>query len=433
MQAQPARRRNAMCFLPPARRRGAALLWWGLPLFAIGGWFYPYLGFVMIFCMLAPVVVSTVRGRYWCGWVCPRGSFFDYVMGRFSRNKPAPQWLRSRNFRIGMLIFLMTMMAVQISNAWPDPQAIGRVFILLLTVTTVAGIGLALAYKPRTWCSFCPMGTMSSWFAHGKQALVVSDACRNCSACATLCPMGLTPQQVDSTHADCIKCTICVTRCPPKALTFTPVYSWRMILFKPFEVLLQSQSYRSVLYVLLGLPLGLLYWLMLLVGWSLGGMLTVVTIGMPLLLMTLTVTRLLARFERWQASVLLGQVMPVPALPETTGAGFWGRLGTQVRDPALLRSMAYLLLKFPLSLLPFVLALSLSVVSLLLITAPFTYDLVVLRLASWQVTTLPEALGVALLGLICGTCGLHLVQALASRLGRVAYLLLSAEEEQRCG
>lgn len=395
-------------------------------MFVIGGWFYPYLGFAMIFCMLAPVVVSAVRGRYWCGWVCPRGSFFDYVMGRFSRNKPAPTWLRSRYFRIGMLIFLMTMMTVQIGRAWPDPQAIGRVFIMLLTVTTVVGIGLALAYKPRTWCSFCPIGTMSSWLAHGKQSLVVSNTCRNCSACAKLCPMGLNPQQVDGSHADCIKCAICVTRCPSQALTFTSAYSWRMIVFKPFEVLFQIQSYRSVLYLLIALPLGMLYWLVLLAGWSLGILLTVVTPGVLLLL--LAATRLLARFERWQASALLGLAMPVPTLPETTRTDFWVRLGTQLRDPTLLRSMAYLLLKFPLSLLPFALALSLSVVSLLLMTAPFTYDLVALRLASWQVTTLPEALGVALLGLVCGMCGLHLLSALATRQGRIAHLLLSSNE-----
>lgn len=217
---RPKPRKNLLMQLPAARRRSAALLWWSLPVVAIGGWYYPYLGFLMLLCMIAPFVVGLVRGRYWCGWMCPRGAFFDYIMGRFSRNKSAPAWLRSKPFRIGMMIFLMGMMGTQITLAWPDPVAIGRVFIMLLSVTTVVGIVLAMLYKPRTWCSFCPMGTLTSWVSRGKRPLTVASACRNCSACAKVCPMDLTPQRPDHTHADCIKCTRCVELCPWKSLSF---------------------------------------------------------------------------------------------------------------------------------------------------------------------------------------------------------------------
>lgn len=220
MVSASARRRNPATKLTPTRRRGAAILWWFLPFVIVGGWFYPYLGYLMGICMVAPVAVSAVRGRYWCGWACPRGSFFDYIMARFSRNKPAPAWLRSTPFRIGMIVFLMGMMGVQIAMVWPDPQAIGLVFIKLLAVTTLVGIGLAVAYKPRTWCTFCPMGTMSSWLAKGKNPLTVSSSCRNCSACSKACPMSLTPHKPDDSHADCIKCERCVGHCAPKALSF---------------------------------------------------------------------------------------------------------------------------------------------------------------------------------------------------------------------
>lgn len=222
MQARPARRRNVALELLPARRRSAAILWWLLPVFVVGGWFYPYLGLLMPICMLAPVVIAPIRGRTWCGWACPRGSFLDYVMGRFSRGRSAPKWLRSKGFRLGVLAFLMVMMTTQLVFAWPDPQAIGRVFIMLLTVTTVVGIGLALAYRPRTWCSFCPMGTMSSWFSHGKRPLYVGSACTSCPACTKLCPMSLNPSKPDNTHADCIKCTRCVAICPRKTISFLP-------------------------------------------------------------------------------------------------------------------------------------------------------------------------------------------------------------------
>ncbi len=217
----PTRRGKATKLMLPARRRSAAIIWWSLPIVAIGGWFYPYLGFLMLLCMAAPVVIGAIRGRFWCGWVCPRGSFFDYVMSRFSRNKPAPKWLRSKAFRRGVLIFLMSMMTVQLTLAWPNPQAIGRVFIMLLTVTTLVGIGLAVAYKPRTWCTFCPMGTMASWVSRGKRPLNINpSACTSCSACSKLCPMYLNPSQPDPSHAACIKCEQCVARCPRKALSF---------------------------------------------------------------------------------------------------------------------------------------------------------------------------------------------------------------------
>ncbi len=222
MAAKPIRRRSPIHLMLPTRRRSAGLLWWFLPIVAIAGWFYPYLGFLMLICMMAPLIVATFRGRYWCGWMCPRGAFLDYIMARFSRNKPAPAWLRSTSFRVGALIFLMSAMSFQLVHAWPNPQAIGRVFITLLTVTTVVGIGLAIAYKPRTWCGFCPMGTLSSWISLGKKPLTVASSCRDCSACAKLCPMTLTPHKQDTqSRANCIKCAQCVTRCPQKALAFT--------------------------------------------------------------------------------------------------------------------------------------------------------------------------------------------------------------------
>lgn len=206
--------------LSPLRRRTAAFLWLSLPVVAIGGWFYPYLGYLVIPCMIAPIIVGIFRGRHWCGWFCPRGAFFDFIMRHFTPNRTAPPWIRSKAFRTGVLIFLMGMMTVQISMVWPDGRAIGRVFVLLLGVTTVVGIGLAVTFKPRTWCTFCPMGTMANWVSHGKRPLVVSEECKECAACAKDCPMDLTPYEGGPAHADCLKCNQCVLKCPLDALSF---------------------------------------------------------------------------------------------------------------------------------------------------------------------------------------------------------------------
>jgi len=222
MAALTAQKRKKPVIMPlsPARKRGAALLWWLLPVVMFGGWFYPYLGYLLLICMVGPLIVASMKGRYWCGWICPRGSFLDYIMARFSRNKPVPAWLKSNPFRIGMIIFLMGMLGTQSYLVWPNLEAIGFVFIKILTITTVVAIVGALLYRPRTWCTFCPVGTMSSWLSHGKKPLTVSNACKGCSACAKVCPMDIEPHKASHAHADCLKCERCIDRCPPKALSF---------------------------------------------------------------------------------------------------------------------------------------------------------------------------------------------------------------------
>jgi polyferredoxin len=53
------------------------LMAFGLPLIVIGGLFTPRLGLLAGGLMLTSIVLSLWKGRFWCGWVCPRGSFLD--------------------------------------------------------------------------------------------------------------------------------------------------------------------------------------------------------------------------------------------------------------------------------------------------------------------------------------------------------------------
>ena len=41
-----------------------------------------------------------------------------------------------------------------------DAKYIGLVFWQMCMVTSFIGVVLAVMYKPRTWCAFCPMGTI---------------------------------------------------------------------------------------------------------------------------------------------------------------------------------------------------------------------------------------------------------------------------------
>jgi polyferredoxin len=108
----------------------------------------------------------------------------------------------------------------------------GRVFWNIILMTTVVGVVLSFIYAPRTWCSFCPMGTLSSWVAPKHVPLprvftriCVDSSCEmKCKMCARVCPMQLTPYEsrangVGYLHADCLKCEKCVKACPTKVIS----------------------------------------------------------------------------------------------------------------------------------------------------------------------------------------------------------------------
>lgn len=79
-------------------RQRKPLLGSSLLLLLLGGWFYPPLGYFMIVCMVMAMGIGAIKGRHWCDWTCPRGSFWDTFLGRFSRNVKAPSLFRSLPF-----------------------------------------------------------------------------------------------------------------------------------------------------------------------------------------------------------------------------------------------------------------------------------------------------------------------------------------------
>jgi len=192
----------------------------------VAGWYLPLIGYFIPLCMVAGVGMATIRGRQWCNWYCPRGSFADTYLRLVSPVKKIPQLLKSTFFRIVVLSFLMAMLTFQIVRLWPDGFAIGGFFIILLTITTVIGIILSLIYHQRSWCYICPIGSLSSWVGKDKHQLTMNnEACVKCKACAKVCPMQLAPVEIKDAgkmqfRGDCLKCGLCIATCPKDALSF---------------------------------------------------------------------------------------------------------------------------------------------------------------------------------------------------------------------
>lgn len=202
-------------------------LFWVLLGFLAIGMFYPLIGLVALVCMFAPVAFSFAKGRYWCGNFCPRGSFYDHVASRFSPQKPIPAFFKSTPFRVFALLFVMGMFGSQMYYAWGSAEAMGAVIIRVIFATTIVGIVLSLLFHQRTWCSFCPMGTISAWVSSARKPmpLLVSEACVGCRLCTKACPLQLRPYEAKGaregfTDPDCLKCGRCVKKCPKQALSF---------------------------------------------------------------------------------------------------------------------------------------------------------------------------------------------------------------------
>lgn len=196
--------------------------------FLLGGLFDFRIALFAVVCMVGPVVVAFFRGRFWCGNVCPRGSFFDTLVAKIARAKSPPAFLRSYAFRFLVIACMFTVMGFGLYRSDGSPFAIGQVIYRLIFVTTLVGVVLALFYNRRAWCAFCPMGTLASIVSRararkGLRLLGVSSSCVSCSLCQKKCPVGIAPHahKGDSlADPDCIQCGVCVEACPKRAVGY---------------------------------------------------------------------------------------------------------------------------------------------------------------------------------------------------------------------
>ena len=193
-------------------------LWIVTPIYLGLGFFniaFAWLGLIF-FCL--PLFISIFGGgKLYCNRCCDRGQFLG-LLGKklkLSRNRPTPRWTRSKWFRYGFLIFFFAMFFQMLwvtylvgSGAanlqefvklfwtfqvpwnwayhgglapWVAQFAFG--FYSLMLTSTLIGIIVMVIFQPRTWCVFCPMGTMTQLICklrtHGQKP--------PCDACSASC------------------------------------------------------------------------------------------------------------------------------------------------------------------------------------------------------------------------------------------------------
>ena len=152
---------------------------------------FAWLGLI---CFLVPLIISITTGtKSYCNNYCGRGQLLNLLGSKLSLNKKVPDWLRSKWFRYGFLAFFMTMfisMLVTTFMVFSGTDTLHEVITVLWTfklpwnwvntsfvapwvaqfafgfysvmlTSTILGFATMILYRPRTWCVYCPMGTMT--------------------------------------------------------------------------------------------------------------------------------------------------------------------------------------------------------------------------------------------------------------------------------
>lgn len=155
---------------------------------------FAWLGLVFF---LTPLLVAIIKGdKTYCNKYCDRGRLYRFIGSKLgiSRWKPMPAWLKSRWFRYLFMVYFLVMFgsiitvtcmvalqareldsAVKLFQAlrlplewsysagtfpnWIVQFAFG--FYSLMLTSSILGLITMLLFKPRSWCVYCPMGTMT--------------------------------------------------------------------------------------------------------------------------------------------------------------------------------------------------------------------------------------------------------------------------------
>lgn len=171
-------------------------LWIFSIIYLILGFFNILFAWLGLICFITPLMISLIKGnKAYCNKYCGRGQLFSMIGGRFglSRKKDMPRFMVSPWFRYGFLIFFLTMFCFMLWNTYlvfagadlkqfvtlfwtfkvpwhwayhgtlfsPGVAQFAFGFYSLMLTSTLLGLITMVLFKPRSWCVYCPMGTMT--------------------------------------------------------------------------------------------------------------------------------------------------------------------------------------------------------------------------------------------------------------------------------
>ena len=178
-------------------------LWIVSALYLILGFLNILFAWLGMICFVLPLALSARKSnKAYCNRYCGRGQLFALLGGRFglSRKKDMPRWMVSPAFRYGFLVFFLTMFCLMLWNTYlvfagatlkqtvtllwtfklpwhwayhgtilsPGVAQFAFGFYSVMLTSTLLGLVTMVLFKPRSWCVYCPMGTMTQLICKAK-------------------------------------------------------------------------------------------------------------------------------------------------------------------------------------------------------------------------------------------------------------------------
>lgn len=195
-------------------------------------------------------------------------------------------------------------------------------------------------------------------------------------------------------------------------------------------VVLHPGPYKRLAYHALSFPLGVVSFLGVAIGVSLGLSLSILFVGIAFLAGTVLFLRGVVTVEARLAATFLDETIQSPQTLETSPSQPVAHVRNACTDEQTWRSCVFALVRLPVGLIQFTVAVTLTALSLALVTAPLHYDGVrILQFGPWwHLNSLSEALLAVPVGVLLWAFSLHVFDLLGTAMARFTRRLLTPVE-----
>ncbi|GAB6189718.1 4Fe-4S binding protein [Marinitoga arctica] len=174
-----------------------------------------------IFIFIAGLLLSTIVGRFYCGWVCPMNTIFKPLAFIYQKLKikrfKTPKFLKSIFIRY-ILLFLFIALFI-------TTKVLKININILLYIVGISTL-VTLFFEEELWHKYlCPYGTILHLTSKNPliKLTINEDKCIGCGLCQQVCPTNtiitLDNNKRKIINQECLMCFECQRICPVNAIS----------------------------------------------------------------------------------------------------------------------------------------------------------------------------------------------------------------------